>query len=98
LELVDAVNSAGSLKVEEAIDGFHDTHNWEADFCHTVYRIVQEIINNTVKHAEASHLLIQLVELENSITIYMEDNGKGIENGGESNGLGMSLLQNNIAF
>ncbi len=97
-ELADAVNSAGSLKVEEAIDGFHDTRNWEADFCHTVYRIVQEIINNTVKHADASHLLIQLVELENSITIYMEDNGKGIKTGRDSDGLGISLLQNNIAF
>lgn len=98
LELVDAVNTAGSLNVEEAIDGFHDSGNWDADFCHTVYRIVQEIINNAVKHAKASHLLIQLVELENSITIYIEDNGRGIDATHDNDGLGMSLLRNNIAY
>lgn len=98
LELVDAVNSAGSLKVEDAIDGFHDTDNWEADFCHTVYRIVQEIINNTLKHAGADHLLIQMVELEHSITLYVEDNGKGINTTRDGDGLGMSLLHNNIAY
>lgn len=98
LELADAVNTAGIIRVEEAIEGFHDTGNWEADFCHTVYRIAQEIINNTVKHAEASHLLIQLVELENSITIYIEDNGKGIHTTHDTDGLGMSLLRNNIAY
>lgn len=98
LELVDAINTAGTLRVEEAIDGFHDTDDWEGDFCHTVYRIVQEIMNNTVKHAHATHLLIQLVELENSITIYMEDNGKGIPTEAKKDGLGMSLLQNNIAY
>ncbi|MFB2120002.1 tetratricopeptide repeat protein [Parapedobacter sp. 2B3] len=98
LELVDAVNTAGTLRIEDAIDGFNNTGTWEANFCHTVYRIVQEIINNTVKHAGASHLLIQLVELESSITIYMEDNGRGINTLRNNDGLGMSLLRNNIAY
>ncbi|HWK99065.1 MAG TPA: tetratricopeptide repeat protein [Parapedobacter sp.] len=98
LELVNAINTSAALKVEEAIDGFHNTDGWEADFCHTIYRIVQEIISNTVKHAGASHLLIQLVELENSITIYVEDNGRGINSSRNGDGLGMSLLRNNIAY
>ena len=97
-ELIDAVNAAGAIKVEEVIDGFIDTDNWEPDFCHTVYRIVQEIINNTLKHAGADHLLIQMVELDHSITIYIEDNGKGIDTKESGEGLGMSLLQNNIAY
>ena len=98
MELIDAINAAGAIKVEEIIDGFADTGNWEPDFSHTVYRIVQEIINNTLKHAGADHLLIQMVELDRSITIYIEDNGKGIGTGHRGDGLGMSLLQNNIAY
>src|SRR5690606_21514000 len=96
--LIDAINAAGALKVEEVIEGFVDTGGWAPDFCHTVYRIVREIMNNTLKHAEADHLLIQMVELDHSITIYIEDNGKGIDKERDHEGMGMSPLQNNIAY
>lgn len=43
------------------------------------YRIVQELINNVLKHANASLIKIHLIYDEDSLHIQVEDNGKGFE-------------------
>ena len=42
-----------------------------------VYRIVQELLNNAVKHSGATVILAQVMRQENKLTITVEDNGKG---------------------
>lgn len=42
-----------------------------------LYRIIQEAINNTLKHAQASTMDIQLSYHNNTLDITLEDNGKG---------------------
>lgn len=42
-----------------------------------VYRIVQELLNNAVKHSAATEILAQVIRQENKLTITVEDNGKG---------------------
>jgi two-component system NarL family sensor kinase len=42
-----------------------------------LYRVIQETVNNVIKHAEATELDIQLVKEDESITATIEDNGKG---------------------
>ncbi|WP_434059525.1 sensor histidine kinase [Myroides marinus] len=44
-----------------------------------VYRIIQELVNNAIKHAEASQIIIQLVEEETDIVVTVEDDGKGFD-------------------
>lgn len=44
-----------------------------------IYRIVQEAINNIMKHAGASEAGIQLIGKGNNLTIMIEDNGKGFD-------------------
>lgn len=51
-----------------------------------VYRIVQELLNNILKHAAASETLVQLVKEESRLSIVVEDNGKGFD---------PALLENN---
>ncbi|MGW4079218.1 sensor histidine kinase [Streptomyces asiaticus] len=43
-----------------------------------VYRIVQEAVNNAVKHAEASRLLVELDSDDHAITVAVRDNGRGM--------------------
>jgi two-component system, NarL family, sensor kinase len=60
-----------------------------------LYRIVQEIIHNTIKHAEALELLIELKKEKNKIVLATKDNGKGFdyeEKSGEAKGLGLQNL------
>ena len=42
-----------------------------------LYRIVQELINNILKHAEAKNIIIQFSQHENELTLAVEDDGNG---------------------
>lgn len=98
LDLVNAVNAAGKIKIEEVIQGLDDTNSWSEEFRVGLYRIVQEVLNNIIKHSNASHALVQVVELDDAVTIYMEDNGKGLTEFGERGGVGLRLLRSNIEY
>ncbi|RZL43100.1 MAG: hypothetical protein EOP00_22840, partial [Pedobacter sp.] len=98
IDLLTAIKTANQISVEYVIEGLDDAKLWPQNFTLSAYRVVQEIINNALKHAEATHLFVQLVELENSLTIYIEDNGKGIIENIETKGAGMKLLESNIAY
>ena len=43
----------------------------------TLFRIVQELVNNSLKYAEASDILVQLTSFEDTIQLTVEDDGKG---------------------
>lgn len=45
----------------------------------TIYRIVQELINNTLKHARAETVIVQITKTEHQLTITVEDDGEGFD-------------------
>ncbi|WP_042479795.1 tetratricopeptide repeat-containing sensor histidine kinase [Solitalea canadensis] len=63
----------------------------------TIYRIVQELINNIIKHADASEALVQLSFQEDVLSITVEDNGKGFDLTTATNGAGLSSIQTRVA-
>ncbi|WP_106915879.1 tetratricopeptide repeat-containing sensor histidine kinase [Chryseobacterium aurantiacum] len=44
-----------------------------------IYRIIQELVNNVIKHADASEIIIQISEEENALNVTVEDDGKGFD-------------------
>ncbi|MBV8327435.1 ATP-binding protein [Chryseobacterium sp.] len=44
-----------------------------------LYRIIQELVNNAIKHANASEIIIQISEEENTLNLTVEDNGDGFD-------------------
>lgn len=42
-----------------------------------IYRIVQELVNNVVKHADASEIIVQLTMSPDKVSLAVEDDGKG---------------------
>jgi two-component system, NarL family, sensor kinase len=65
-----------------------------------IYRIIQELVNNVVKHANADHLLLQLMRNNDSLTIIVEDNGRGFDLQQEqlNKGLGLSSIESRVKF
>ncbi|MGK2932227.1 MAG: GAF domain-containing sensor histidine kinase [Solirubrobacterales bacterium] len=45
----------------------------------TIFRVVQEALNNTVKHAAAETASVSIVETDNQITVFVEDDGAGFD-------------------
>jgi signal transduction histidine kinase len=44
-----------------------------------IYRIVQELVNNALKHADAKQIIVQLTKSDHKVTITVEDNGRGFD-------------------
>ena len=65
----------------------------------TLYRIIQELINNAVKHSEATEILVQYVVDGDKVTITVEDNGTGFKNDKrEVKGMGLHNLKTRVAY
>ncbi|NJO25712.1 MAG: sensor histidine kinase [Bacteroidia bacterium] len=56
-----------------------------------VYRIVQELVNNALKHAGATQIVVQLTMHNDKTTVTVEDNGKGFDSK-QAAGKGAGLL------
>lgn len=73
----DGINVASGLSVNTEFYGLEERMNAATEV--TVYRIVQELVNNAIKHAEASKILVQVMRQNSSLNITVEDNGKGFD-------------------
>jgi signal transduction histidine kinase len=73
-----AINNSGVLQLKYQSFGLENT-KLNHSVSVSVYRIVQELVNNIVKHAEAKLALVQLTVSENLLLIDVEDNGKGFD-------------------
>lgn len=68
----------------------------------TIYRITQELLNNTIKHANAKNVLVQLhySEQEQLLAVTVEDDGNGFDTNllKQSNGMGWLNIRNRVEF
>ncbi|PHR28317.1 MAG: histidine kinase [Desulfotalea sp.] len=58
-----------------------------------LYYIVQEAVNNSVKHASATTIDISLCKEEEYIHLHITDNGKGIVRSKDCKGIGLQIMQ-----
>jgi signal transduction histidine kinase len=61
-----------------------------------IYRIVQEQINNIIKHAQANNVTIAVKTEENNISINVTDDGIGFILSEKRKGIGISNMMNRI--
>ncbi|TPN88951.1 tetratricopeptide repeat-containing sensor histidine kinase [Aquimarina algicola] len=66
----------------------------------TLYRIIQELINNAIKHAKASEILVQYIQEDNKIDITVEDNGIGFDMTSldQTKGMGLNNLKTRVEY
>lgn len=71
----DRVNQSTTLKM--TYDTFGLNGKLDNIIENTLYRTIQEIVNNTIKHAGATKLFIQITQGDDEISLMAEDDGKG---------------------
>ena len=76
-QYVQNLNLRSSIKVETYFKGKEEFSN-ETLLLH-IYRIVQELIHNSLKHAKATQIKLQLYEFNQQLNISVEDNGVGFD-------------------
>jgi signal transduction histidine kinase len=68
------------------------------DFKVQITRIIQEIITNIVKHANATQAIVHLKQTKNYMALRISDNGKGYDTTKNSKGLGTKNIETRVQY
>jgi signal transduction histidine kinase len=97
-ELSDNVNRLGKINMvvnfdEDKLPGFG---NEQAPMA--IYRVLSELINNTLKHASAKNIKLTVDVANDKMEIHYQDDGKGISKkvGASINGMGMQNIESRL--
>lgn len=94
-DLTDRINESGEIKLNLIHYNIENALNGEQEL--QIYRIVQELISNILKHSEAHEATIQLIrnDDEKKVNLIVEDDGKGFNPNAPSlsGGIGLSNLK-----
>jgi len=77
-EMARKINLANKIEVVIKAAQFEPRPGFSAEI--GIYRIVQEILNNALKHSNASRITVTLLREDRNINLSIEDNGIGLEN------------------
>lgn len=97
-DLIEKTNSP-KLKIILNIDGLKDDIDQNIQV--VIYRIIQECINNIIKHADAQSVKISIFQDDKSIKIKIIDDGKGFDplaQTAKSEGMGLENIKSRIEF
>lgn len=87
--LSDKVNASSKTKMELDIPEEIRLIKFQKQNELSIYRIVQEVVNNMIKHADASSINLSINKLDKSLIINIKDNGKGLDGDSISNSRGI---------
>ncbi len=87
----DTINHSEQLKIDLQFRGALEALDKATQLI--IYRINQELVQNIIKHAQASHAVIQLVAHEDKLSIFVEDNGVGFDLQEVNGGYGLQNLR-----
>ncbi len=79
-ELFKTISAVASFKVQYYC---HITTTIEKNSEIHIYRITQEMLNNIIKHAQATEVAVNIIEEDEFLTLMVEDNGVGFDLGKE---------------
>jgi signal transduction histidine kinase len=93
------INQSGILKVKYQSIGL-DNVVIDQLAAITIYRIVQELLNNTIKHAAATNVIVQVSKTDSLLSVTVEDDGKGFDTSilKQAKGIGWSNILNRVEF
>ncbi|MFK7798564.1 MAG: sensor histidine kinase, partial [Aureispira sp.] len=63
----------------------------------TVYRVTREILANVLKHAQATKVVVQIVQTNSKVILAVEDNGRGFDTKTTKEGIGLRSMRERIA-
>lgn len=90
-DLCDSVRLNGRLAVELSLFGMEQ--RMERGLEITVYRMVQELVSNVLKHADAHELSIGVTRGPGRISVIVADDGRGFDTSAAADGIGLSNVR-----
>lgn len=97
--LVERIAGISGLRVDADIDldGAGDDR-LDPEIESTIYRLVQEGLNNVVKHAEAETVRLRVTEADGAVEVVVRDDGKGFDPERTDGGFGLLGMRERVAL
>jgi two-component system NarL family sensor kinase len=97
-EYCNSINATKLLSVKYQSMGMDNRIEKSSEII--IYRIIQELLNNIIKHAAATTAMVQLIKEEDRFNIVVEDNGKGFDTAllKTNKGAGLTSVQSRVDY
>ncbi len=97
-DLCNNVSAGRQVKVSFQHSGMEERLSQSTEIM--LYRIIQELLNNIVKHAEAKQAIVQFIRDGNRLSVTVEDDGKGYDVAGieEAGHAGLESVKSRVSY
>lgn len=92
--LIESVSTLTDFDIHLCLEKYREPIGKERSLA--IYRIVQEQLNNIIKHAGATRVTIQLLQTEEETILQIEDNGQGFDPLARSKGIGLNNITSRV--
>ena len=90
-ELIRSIQSVGKMRIRLNITGLDEAELLPEQKMN-IYRIIQEQLNNILKHAQAGEVVIELSKVKEQVRLRLADDGKGFDPRMRRKGVGISNI------
>ena len=97
-DLAESYRGANALQI--SVQHFDWNERLEETLEINLFRIVQELLQNIAKHAQATQVFIQLSQFDDTLTMTIEDNGIGFDlsKAKTNGGIGLKSMESRVAY
>lgn len=100
-EFIQKVHLASTTSFTFSHEGIAEKQRFDKKIELTIYRLIQELVNNALKHAEAQEITLKLTIKDNKIVFIFTDNGKGFDftaiRNNPKSGLGLRNMESRLS-
>ena len=93
--LINKINDTNTIEIEYYTN-IEINKRFKQNIETNLYRVIQEGLNNVLKHSKAKKVTIQLLLFENTLSLTVEDNGQGFVLDTQESGIGLQNINNRI--
>jgi len=99
-DFLSKISPDDRLKIQLEVVGLDRGGRLDATVENVLFRVIQELAQNIVKHAQATQMTLQIIRSEEELTIMVEDNGVGFDPAalGEEAGIGLKNIESRMAY
>ncbi len=97
-DLCDNISAGKLLSVSLEVHGMNKRLNATTEIM--LFRIIQELLNNIIKHAQATEAIIQFIRENERLSVVVEDNGRGFhaQDVDYKNHMGIAAIQSRVNY
>lgn len=93
-DLVDKLNS--TTEVNLSLEMVAMDQRFSHDLEKALFRVCQELVNNSIRHGKGDNIYVQFINHENSLMLMVEDDGVGFDQSAESAGFGLQNIRSRV--